>query len=125
MATKFRGVRGGTAFGEPLCRTCSYGHYQEGASISSARLICNRMPENLRLMKQEMYECSLYDDKRIIDQDFYEEIAWKIWTDADGNKKFVNPGEYRLLMMQQAQIEVAKRAKARKPPKAKVKKATA
>lgn len=77
------------------------------------------------MMKQEMYECSLYDDKRIIDQDFYEEIAWKIWTDADGNKKFVNPGEYRLLMMQQAQIEVAKRAKARKPPKAKVKKATA
>jgi hypothetical protein len=85
----FKGVRGGTAGGEPLCNSCSNFGYRRGAGESQEILRCSGKPLPFR-----MFECSDYDDKRI--EGVYDLMnrAWIIL----GDKRIVPSIEYNKMV---------------------------
>jgi hypothetical protein len=100
MATKFRGVRGGTPFGEPLCRTCRYAQYIRGAGETQTALYCQMIrtggPDgNPTSLKYEAIECSMYDDKRLPALHELKQVAWVLRTTLSSPIGFVPPQEWR------------------------------
>jgi hypothetical protein len=83
MATAFKGVRGGTAFGEPLCRTCRQCFSIKGQSLSEEYLHCHAVNKQISF---EAYECGFYDDKRQPSRYDMEQIAWILMSDAQTKK---------------------------------------
>jgi len=107
MATKFRGVRGGTAFGEPLCKTCSHSTYFQGQRISSAAVFCSALggEHGSKPLAEEAYECSSYNDKRLVPVYQLEQVAWKAWADPSGQIRFINPAEFMFMAQKRAKRE--------------------
>lgn len=92
---KFRGVQGGTPTGDPLCRTCIFGHYMKGARISDERLFCQTIQH---FLGSEKYECSQYADRRHASLDDMRRTAWYLRTDEfHGSIGFVSAREWRNL----------------------------
>lgn len=92
---KYKGVEGGTVTGPPLCRSCSYAHYIRGKSESAVRLFCAATREGIEL-REEAYECSQYEDKRLPSKHAMEKTAWILRTDEFHKAiGFVSPGEWR------------------------------
>lgn len=102
MPTSFKGVRGGTPTGEPLCRTCRHANYRQGQSLSSTTLKCGYVEEYLR---EEMCECRSYDDMRIPPLYELELTAWKAWRGLKGEIVFLNPAEFTLRERKRLQKE--------------------
>lgn len=98
MATQYKGVRGGTISGTPLCPTCRHAQYIQGLSLSQRILFCDRIGKR---MEFEAQECSQYDDKRLPSKWDMEEIAWVFVTNHK-NKQigFVSAKEFRQIQQQ-------------------------
>jgi len=92
----FRGVRGGTPTGEPLCRSCTFASYRVGARQGEQILICSKLDH--RAMPFEAFECSTYDDKRIPQIWDMERRAWILVELGKGRRKFVASDEYQDLL---------------------------
>jgi hypothetical protein len=93
MTQKYRGVLGGTSFGEPLCRTCRSAQFIQGRSLSSSILRCHNFNRDLQF---EAMECSAYDDKRIPSLWDMEQLAWVFKTDVKTRQiGFKSPEEIR------------------------------
>ena len=60
MSTSYKGVRGGTIGGTPLCRTCRNATYIQGGAESQRLLMCSEFSgfENKTAIAFEAYECS-------------------------------------------------------------------
>lgn len=96
MATKFRGVRDGTVFGTPLCRTCRKAQIVTGSSLSQKEIWCHAGGMEPHVLKFEAYECSEYDDKRLPSKWDMEQIAWVFVTNVAGRAiGFVSAKEYK------------------------------
>lgn len=95
MASIYKGVRGGTVSGEPLCRTCRHAQNIQGNSVSQRILICGYIGKPMAF---EAYECGQYDDKRLPSRYDMEQIAWVFVTNSK-NKQigFVSAKEYQRL----------------------------
>jgi hypothetical protein len=92
VATKYKGVSGGTISGDPLCRTCRYAQYIQGASLSQRILVCGYVGKPLSF---EAYECGQYDDKRLPSRRDMDEIAWVFVTNSKTKQiGFVSAKEY-------------------------------
>lgn len=83
MGASFKGIRGGTPTGEPLCTTCRNAVRRRGASESDVQIFCNSAPGhgNQKLTTLAM-ECSAYDDVRIPSRWDMEQIAWILKSDS-------------------------------------------
>ncbi len=94
MASTYKGVRGGTISGEPLCRTCRHAQYMQGSSLSQRILLCDRI--GAPPLSFESMECSQYDDKRLPTQYDMEQIAWVFVTNSKTKQiGFVSAKEYQ------------------------------
>jgi signal recognition particle subunit SEC65 len=79
VTTSYKGVRGGTVFGEPLCTTCRLAGRVTGQSLTQDRMFCHSLGKELTFLA---YECSVYDDKRNPSKWDMEQIAWVLVTDV-------------------------------------------
>lgn len=94
MASTYKGVRGGTISGEPLCRTCRYAQYMQGSSLSQRMLLCGQIGSHP--LPFEAMECGKYDDKRLPSQYDMEQIAWVFVTNSKTKQiGFVSAKEYQ------------------------------
>jgi hypothetical protein len=64
MNRSFKGVRGGTPSGEPLCRSCAFAHYRSGQRQKDTEIFCSSFNPTIRL-SYEMFDCSDYQDNRM------------------------------------------------------------
>ena len=78
---KYRGVSGGTVFGEPLCRTCRYAHYIQGKAEGQLILLCGLLSTGSDILPWEAYDCNKYNDKRLPEESDMRQTAWLISTD--------------------------------------------
>jgi hypothetical protein len=104
MATKFRGVRGGTPSGEPLCRNCRHANYQRGDTQTAVVLRCGVIGKEP--LTFERFECPSYSATHLIDIDF--DLGWAMGTDKHGNIRFVNPNAARYEQIQALELQVEK-----------------
>lgn len=95
----YRGVRGGTPTGEPLCKTCKYASYRFGARQGEALLICGAT-EPSTVMPFEVYDCSDYGDVRLPQLYHMQERAWLLVELTKGGKKWMPSQEYNELVQQ-------------------------
>jgi len=82
MSTSFKGIRGGTPSGEPLCPTCRMCMRTAGESASSVEVLCLGKPGEYQRLRYMAYECSQYDDARQPSKWDMEQIAWVLTTDV-------------------------------------------
>lgn len=95
MSTAYKGVRGGTCFGEPLCPTCRNAQIIQGVSASNLTVLCHTNSPAVPIPFYA-YECSKYDDKRIPSKWDFEQIAWVLGSDKRTKKiGFHSPAEWR------------------------------
>ena len=78
----YKGVRGGTIGGTPLCRTCRNATYIQGHAESQRLLMCAEFSGfDLKTpLPFEAYECSEYEDKRLPTKRDMEDTAWILRT---------------------------------------------
>lgn len=84
-----KGVSGGTPTGEPLCNSCSNFGYRRGARESQEILLCGGIK-----LAYKMYECSSYEDKRLVTPMSFYDGAWIILD----NKTIVPSKEHNKLV---------------------------
>ena len=97
----YKGVRGGTIGGIPLCRTCRNATYIQGAAESQRLLMCGEFSgyDDKKPMPFEAYECSVYEDKRLPSKRDLEDTAWILRTNPKqkGTLGFFSPQQLREL----------------------------
>ena len=80
-----------------MCRTCRWAHIIKGFSASEEEVFC-RMFYIERQMNFPVFECSMYDDKRLASKKEMEEIAWFLTTRKSGRSVgFVSAARFRQL----------------------------
>ena len=91
-------IKGGTPRQEgTLCRTCRWAHIIKGFSASEEDVFC-RMFYIERRISFPVFECSIYDDKRLASKKEMEEIAWFLTTRKSGRSVgFVSAARFRQL----------------------------
>jgi hypothetical protein len=90
MSVSHRGVRGGTPYGKPLCRTCSHAHFRKGNSQTEVILICSARSEDM-VMEFEAMRCNDYFDVKCSGLYDMQKIAWRIVPKSAGRVGFEPP----------------------------------
>lgn len=96
MQRSFRGVRGGTPTGDPLCKSCRNASYRFGARQGEALLFCGAVDR--QRMPFEVYDCSDYLDVRLPQLYRMQERAWLLVDLKDGKRKWMPSEEYDALV---------------------------
>ena len=106
MSTSYKGIRGGTISGDPLCRTCRQSQYVQGQSLSDCHLYCHAITPTKQL-SSEAYECGMYEDKRLPQMYQLEQIAWIFAKDVKTKRiGFKSPEELQKLAQDLAQSDL-------------------
>lgn len=78
------------------CTTCRNAMTIKGISVSDSRVYCRMLSQNPVQVRQPVYECSQYDDKRVPSRYDMEQIAWVLVTNKMGRAiGFVSAEEFR------------------------------
>lgn len=92
-------VLGGTPIihSESRCTTCRWAQIVKGISASDVRVYCRFISTNSAvLVRQPVYDCNSYDDRRMPSRYDMEQIAWVLVTDKLGRKiGFMSAEEFR------------------------------
>lgn len=80
------------------CTTCRYAQVLSGISLSDVRVYCRMLGQNQPVqVRQPVYECNVYDDRRMPSRYDMEQIAWVLVTNKAGRSiGFVSAEEFRL-----------------------------
>jgi hypothetical protein len=77
-------VKGGTPrMTDTLCRTCRFAQIIKGFSASEEEVFCRWFYQGRRI-SISVFECTMYEDKRIASKVEMEEIAWFLTTRKSG-----------------------------------------
>lgn len=106
-------VKGGTPRQEgTLCQTCRNAHIIKGFSESEEKVFC-RMFYIKREIPFSVFQCSMYDDKRLASRVEMEEIAWFLTTRKSGRSVgFVSAARFRQLELEDAKVVAIDQIKA-------------
>ena len=87
---------------DTLCRTCRFAHIIKGFRASQEEVFC-RMFYLERLIPNAVFECTMYDDKRMASRQEMEDIAWFLTTRKSGRSVgFVSSAKFRQHELEQA-----------------------
>lgn len=95
-----------------MCRTCRNAHIIKGFSESEEKVFC-RMFYIEREVPLSVFECSMYDDKRLASRVEMEEIDWFLTTRKSGRSVgFVSAARFRQLELEDAMVVAIDQIKA-------------
>lgn len=102
-------VKGGTPRqSDTLCRTCRFAQIIKGFSASEEDAFC-RMFYIERRITFAVFECSMYEDKRLASKKDMEDIAWFLTTRKSGRSiGFVSAAKFRELQLEEADSAVVR-----------------